>query len=126
MALRRWNFSGVVEQSLRLLENLLGRTPVFGAYRVVTTDATFLDSDDVIGADTTTGSFSVNLPVASHNLGRRFTLKKISSDGNTVTLDGAGGETIDGSLTKAWTAQYTGFTVQSTGVSWMIVAKAIG
>jgi hypothetical protein len=40
---------------------------------------------------------------------------------NTLTLDPANAETIDGAATLAWTTQYQCFTVYSDGTEWWIV-----
>lgn len=125
MALQRLAFGPLDEsplgRALKKLENLLGRTPVFGATRTVTAATTIIDSDDVVLVDTTGGSITVTLPPAATNLGRRFTVKKMVA-ANTMTLDGNGSETIDGAATVAVTVQYAARTVQSDGTAWHIVA----
>lgn len=128
MALQRLAFGPLDEsplgRALKKLENLLGRTPVFGATRTVTAATTIIDSDDVVLVDTTGGSITVTLPPAATNLGRRFTMKKMVA-ANTMTLDGNGAETIDGAATVAVTVQYAARTVQSDGSGWLIVASVL-
>lgn len=125
MGLQRLAFGplddSLVSRALRKVENLLGRTPVFGASRTVTAATTIVDSDDVVLVDTTGGSVTVTLPPAATNLGRRFTVKKLIA-ANTLTLDGNGSETIDGAATVALTTRYAARTVQSDGTAWHIVA----
>lgn len=124
MPLQRLALSGLgdtaIARALKRIENLFGRTPVFGAHRTVTAASNILDSDDLLLCDTTSAGFTVLLPPAPENRGRRFTIKKLIA-ANTLTLDGNGSETIDGATTKAWTTQYTAYTVQSDGTQWWIV-----
>lgn len=116
--LQRWVAS---DSALKPLENKLGRTPVYGAHRTVTSATTILDSDDLILCDTTAGSITVTLPPAATNLGRRFTCKKLIA-ANAMTLDGNASELIDGAATVAITVRYASRTIQSDGTGWHIVA----
>jgi hypothetical protein len=97
------------------------------ASRVVTASATLTAEDDTILADTTSGSVTLTLPPAASMLDRCLTVKKMAA-ANTVTLDGDGGETIDGAATLAWTAQYGTYTLQAVTVggtaSWVVVASS--
>ena len=108
-------------KALKLLENLLGRTPIFGAHRTVTTASTFLDSDWLIKADTTAGSVVLTLPEAAKNTGREFVaLKTIAA--NTLTVEGFGSETINDAANLAWTTRYAARTFYSDGVQYWVVA----
>lgn len=63
---------------------------------VKTTTYVIVQTDDVILADPTAGSFSVTLPAAaSTSKGKRFTVKNIATNGNQVTLTGNAAELID-------------------------------
>lgn len=84
-----------------------------GAYAVTKIDATIL-------ADTTSAGFTVQLPSAASVPSQIFSVKKISSDGNTLTLNSASGN-IDGSASKTTTTQYAGWTVQSDGSNYFII-----
>ena len=55
-----------------------------------------LTNDNFIFVDATSGSVTVNLYSAVLNSGRKLTIKKIDSSGNSMILDAAGSETIDG------------------------------
>ena len=59
------------------------------AVRTVTTNTTVLASDSVILADDTSGNITVTLPSALN--GKRVTVKKVSTSGNTISLG-----TVDG------------------------------
>ena len=53
------------------------------------------------------------------NAGRRITIKNIGT--STVTVDGAGSQTIDGSLTAAITNPYVALEFFSDGSNWWII-----
>lgn len=83
-----------------------------GPYDIVGTD--FL----VIG-NTTSGSFTVNLP-AIPNQGDTYTVKK-SVAANTLTI-GGNGKNIDGSGSVALTTQYSSRTVIYNGTEWSVIS----
>jgi hypothetical protein len=72
-------------------------------------------------ADATAGAITIDLPPAADMAGKTVDIKKIDSSINSVTLDGDGAETIDGSLTQVLTAQYDEITVLSDGTAWYII-----
>lgn len=77
-------------------------------------------SEDIVLVDTTAGSVTLTLPLAASVRGQWFEFKKLVA-ANTLTLDPAGSETIDGAATLAWTTQYQSYTVFSDGTEWWIV-----
>lgn len=80
-----------------------------GTYTATTNDVT-------MRCDTTSAGFTVNLP-PTPTTGQIVNVKKISSDGNTLTISG-NGHNIDGSATKTTTTQYTNFRLQYNGSTW--------
>lgn len=78
-------------------------------------------SDSVILADASGGAFTVTLPTAVGITGRRYTIKRISSAANNVTVGTTSSQTIDGVTTKVLSTQYEKVTVVSDGANWMIV-----
>lgn len=66
---------------------------------------------------------TITLPPASGLNGREYNIKKISATGGgrNVTIDGSGGEFIDGVLTKVLNKQYEALTVICDGSNWFIV-----
>ena len=72
--------------------------------------------------DTTSGSFTINLP-ASPAAGDMYFVKKIVA-ANTLTLSG-NGNNIGGAASIAITSQYHGFMVQWTGTEWMIMSVTL-
>lgn len=85
-------------------------------YREITATDTFAATDYTI--NTTSGTFTLNLPTAVGITGRIYVAK--NSGAGVVTLDGAGGELIDGLATQA-IASGASLTVQSTGAGWIII-----
>jgi hypothetical protein len=78
-------------------------------------------SESVIEADATSGAFTITLPPASTaGSGRTYTIKKIDAI-NTITIQGDGAETIDGSNTQSLVSQWAALTVICNGTSWLIV-----
>lgn len=84
------------------------------AYTVTLEDSTVL-------ADATSAAFTITLPKAYNANGYIFTIKKIDSSANAVTVDGDGAETIDGATTQVISFQYDSVTVQSDGTEWWIL-----
>lgn len=83
----------------------------------VTLDATY----EVVLADATSGAFTVTLPAAATNEGRDYTVKKVDSSANAVTVDGNGSETIDGETTQVIAIQWDAAHIVSDGSNWLII-----
>lgn len=86
-----------------------------------TTSYTGTAADGVVLMDATSGA-STYIPVDPSTVtGQAFVCKKIDSSGNTVTVNPAGANTIDGSLTHVLSAQYDAVGFVSDGsVYWII------
>lgn len=83
-------------------------------YSSITATATIKPVPHTILADTTAGAITLNLPTAASMKGQR--LRTIKTAGaNTLTWDGNGAETIDGSATKTVT---TNASIISNGTAW--------
>lgn len=82
---------------------------------------TALADDFTILCDATSAGITINLPQAVTAKYRVYNIKKIDSSGNSVTIDGFGSETIDGSTTQVTSTQYVHFTIQSNGIAWYII-----
>ena len=78
-------------------------------------------SDSLILADASSLSLLITLPSVTDANKMQFTIKKIDSSANTVTIDGNGSETIDGATTAVITMQWESVTVQSNGTAWYIL-----
>ena len=90
---------------------------------VVTTglDTTLTEFYRTVEVDASGANRTITLPTAVSARFRKYTIKKIDATANTVTVDADGAETIDGALTVVLTTQWQSVTVQSNGVSWIIV-----
>jgi len=62
----------------------------------------------------------VTLPTAVGIAGRQYTIKKVDSSANTVTIASPAG-TIDGAATKALASQWQAARVLSDGQNWFVV-----
>lgn len=93
-----------------------------GGYSVAVKTAsyteTIMSGGIIILADASAGSFVITLPTAVGNTSV-ITIKKTNS-ANTVTIDGAGAQTIDGGATAVITYQYASVTLVSDGANWYI------
>jgi hypothetical protein len=69
-------------------------------------DYTMLDTDHNVLMDATAGALVVTLPPAADAEPHVFRVKKTDSSANTVTVQRAGSDTIDGATSKILTDQY--------------------
>jgi hypothetical protein len=74
----------------------------------------------LVDATAAGGPVTINLPTAVGNTAK-FTIKKIDSGSDIVTIDGSGGQTIDGDLTKEIEFQWTSMTIVSDNLNWLII-----
>lgn len=81
-------------------------------YRKVSAATSLTQGDDSLDVDTTGGNITVSLPAAATCPGKQFHVKKLVA-ANTLTLDAAGTDLIDGAGTLAWTTQYQSYLVES-------------
>lgn len=90
-----------------------------------TTTYTATTSDDVILVDTSGGAWTLTLYAASGNSGKILTIKKTSSDTNTLTIDANASETIDGTTTTTINSQYESLKIICDGTNWHILERKI-
>lgn len=82
--------------------------------------------DNVVAADTSGGSFTVTLPDIATNRQRQVTVTKLDAT-NTLTIAGAGADTIQGGATSSLTAISTlTYAAPETGTDWILVGSAGG
>ena len=91
-----------------------------GIVTKTTTYSAGLDDRTILG-DATSAGFTITLPDATTNTGRYYTIKKIDSSVNVVTVGTTSSQTIDGATTKTLLTQYSFVEVQSNGTAWYIV-----
>ena len=89
----------------------------------VTSNATLTATDEYVEASASGGAFTITLPAVSGTSGRSYVIKKISASSATltVTIDGNGSETIDGSLTKVLHLLNESIHIKSNGSAWYVV-----
>lgn len=81
-------------------------------YRVtsVTTDITANSSQHIFIIDASGGNIAITLPAASavfgSNMGIHYKFKRVDGSGNSVTIQRAGSDTIDGGTSTTLTTQY--------------------
>lgn len=96
----------------------------FGLALVAKTSTyTATSADYTIKNDATSGAITINLPTASGISGRIYTIKKVDSSGNAVTVDPNGSETIDGAATYSLATQWKYVTIQSDGTNWIVIGN---
>lgn len=83
-------------------------------YTLTTTDFTVL-------ANSSTAAFTLTLPTAVNASGQIYTIKKIDSSANAVTISTTLSQTIDGLASYSLSYQYQGLQVQSTNSNWVII-----
>ncbi|MEY5049805.1 MAG: hypothetical protein RLZZ175_3164 [Bacteroidota bacterium] len=69
-----------------------------------------------------TGPYTVTLPAAASNTGRTYYIKNIDTDGDDITIDGNGSETIDGSATYVLDTYLRNVKLISNGTSWFVIS----
>lgn len=75
----------------------------------------------IILADASGAGFTITLPTAASSTNQKFTIKKIDSSVNVVTIQGNGAETIDGVNTQTLNAQWQSYVMVSNGTSWFLI-----
>lgn len=96
-----------------------GERPQINRVATKTTTYPMTDDDAVILADATGGAFTVTTPDAtSVKTGVVYTVVKIDSSANAVTVDGSGAQTINGAATESLSTQYQSITIASNGTNW--------
>ena len=93
------------------------------AFSAKTIAYTILTSDEIITGDATSGIFTITLPTAVGVTGQIYTIKRINSGSNAVTVGTTSSQTIDGVTTYALSAQYKYVKVASDGANWIIIGN---
>lgn len=90
-----------------------------------TTTYTALATDNLILVDTSGGSFTLNLPAAAGVSGKQYSIKKTTTDFNTLTIDPNSSETIDGQATTTINTKNECLIIISDGSNWQILERRI-
>jgi len=98
------------------------------AFEAVTTKSStssLLVTDEVVLCDTSGGAFTLNLPTAVGISGKKYRIKKITTDFDAVTIDPDGSETIDGETTTTINTDGETIVLISDGSNWQILERNI-
>jgi len=105
-----------------------GSGKLFGKVTTVTSNYGVLDSDNIILCNTTAGVVSITLPTAAsaytaaNQVGQVYTVKRITTDANKVSVIPPGAETIDGNTSYDLVGpNLTSITFVSNGTNWFII-----
>ncbi len=126
----------VGDDHLRLLKTVLQTTfpNASRAHRfatspsVKTTNYTVLATDEcaLIRADATAGVVTIGLPANSGIFtGYSVRVQKVDASTNVVTVDGDGGDTINGALTRDLTLRYQAETYMWDGSEWKMISGGL-
>lgn len=87
----------------------------------ITTNTTIDHTYYWMNVDATAGNVTITLPAAStvfsNNMGIQYAFKRIDNSGNTITIQRAGSDTIDGATTFTLTSQWDMRGLQCTSTS---------
>ena len=108
----------IIQPLESLADGFLFNTPVTVP---VTASYTIPQNVHWIPVDASGGAVTITLRPASKTKCQRFTVKKIDSSANAVTVDGDGSETIDDATTAVLSAQYESICVMSDGSEYWVV-----
>jgi hypothetical protein len=84
-------------------------------------DITLTLENSTVLCDATSGAFTVTLPDVLEFTGVVFTIKKINTSANDVTVDGDGANVESLSTWVLTGADYPSITIQSDGTEWWIL-----
>ncbi len=88
----------------------------------ITADETLLGGPRHVArlVDSTSGNVTITLPPAEESLDMRLEVKKLVA-ANSVTIAGAGSDTIDGVASISFTTQYMSYTIVCFEGAWYVI-----
>jgi hypothetical protein len=86
----------------------------------VTSNTTLTNTSTSVLVNATGGAVTITLPTAIGS-NYQYTVKKIDSSANTVTVNTTSAQTIDGASTQVISGQYNSMTVKSDNNNWYII-----
>lgn len=90
--------------------------------RTVAGNTTLTINDETVLVNAAGGPVTITLPVVTTVPFTKYNIKKIDATANAVTIQGTGGQLIDGAATQSITTQYVSLSPESDNVSaWWIV-----
>lgn len=91
------------------------------AYVVKTGAYTLTAADVVVAGDASAGAFTLTLPTAAGITGRIYTVKKIDTSTNALTIGTTSSQTIDGATTLVLRTPALAVQVVSDGSNWQVI-----
>lgn len=123
------NYTFLIKDSsdvtISTLDNLYFNIPSTSSdtVRAITATDSIVSSDKILLVGTASGNVTLSItPLASASTGVSFIIQKTTSDANTVIIDPAGSETINGSATKTLTKQFEYMEIASDGTNWVVTS----
>ena len=92
-------------------------------FTIVTTNTTLTTGETAVLVNATSGNVTITLPTAASS-NYEYTIKRIDSSANTVTVATTSAQTIDGATTQVIVGQYNSMTVKadnSGSPNWWII-----
>lgn len=78
------------------------------------------DSANRYRVDAAAAPLLITLPNAIGNMGLEFTLKRVNTNGNLVTINTVSGQAIDGALTLVLEMPWMSVSISSDNANWMV------
>jgi len=98
-------------------------TVLFKDISTITSDYSVNINDHTLLCDATAASFTLYLPTAVGISGAEYLIKKIDLSSNTITIQPAGTETIQGSASVTLSQQDEVIDIKSDGTDWRIISR---
>ncbi len=116
------SFANITTTNITIKNNTLAEgSIIFSGITSVSTTYTIPTNIRLVKGDASGGAFTETLPDATTLIaGHHIKIIKTDSSVNSITLDGFGSQSINGSLTKILRATGQVITVESTGTGWII------
>lgn len=104
---------------------IAGQGPIQKRHQSVTSSPYNVNDQDFgLSVNAASGAITVNLQDGTANFGRLLFICKIDSTANSVTIDAAGADTINGSATRVLITSDECVLIQSSGTIWRVFALA--
>jgi hypothetical protein len=108
----------------RITDNGIGTSFIddrFPTVMIPGTSHTLTALDSTVFANGSSGAFTLTLPSAVGITGKIYTIKKIDSTANVITVAATSNQTIDGATTYLLSKQWEYVSIQSNGTNWMVI-----
>lgn len=117
--------TSIIARNKAIVGGLQVRGGDWGGIRTISANTTLTGEDNTLIVNTSGGNVTVTLPSAAsvfnsnNNTGIIYQFKKTSAS-NTLTIQGTGGETIDGSATYSITTVNAAVSIRTNGAAWYV------